>query len=138
MSANRAENEGVRLLDEFVCQAVRYPCVLAPKSAGSVASRGENEGIRISEEAVSACGPQPIDVPSKRIACFSESELRSLSTAQLFTLVQQLSSDMVPSQLALIREIVTQRLARCREEIALGSELIATCNERARRTGDDA
>lgn len=138
MAANGAENEGVRLLDEFVCNAVRFPCVLAPESTRVVASGGENEGMRISKEAESSCRPQAMEEPRNRYASVSESQLRSLSTAELLGLVRQVSSEMPPSKLALIQEIVHERLARCRDEIALGDELIATCKERAGQTGNEA
>lgn len=48
---NRAENEGLRLLDDFVCQADPAPGALQTECPAS----GKNEGIRVVEELVSGC-----------------------------------------------------------------------------------
>jgi hypothetical protein len=42
----RGENEGFRVLDDFVCEAIRNPAV--PQAPAS--QRGQNEGVRVLED----------------------------------------------------------------------------------------
>jgi hypothetical protein len=64
MAAQPERNEGFRLLDEFVCQAVPGPAAVASEGRGAVVGRGENAGMQIWEElalssAAKASPPEP-------------------------------------------------------------------------------
>jgi hypothetical protein len=57
MGTNSGRNEGVRLLDEFSCQAVPAP---GAEARAAPPGRGENAGLSVAEElAVDAGGPAP-------------------------------------------------------------------------------
>jgi hypothetical protein len=61
--SGRAENEGFRMLEEFVCQAIPGPGIPQAESRHG----GENEGVRIVEEFVvdMSCGASQGDKSSK-------------------------------------------------------------------------
>ena len=46
--SNRASNEGFRMLDDFVCEAIQVPGALNSEGMG----RGRNEGAKLVEEVV--------------------------------------------------------------------------------------
>jgi hypothetical protein len=48
LMANQGQNEGFRVLDDFMCEAINDPTI--PKSA--LFQQGQNEGIRVVEDFV--------------------------------------------------------------------------------------
>lgn len=57
MTSHSSQNEGFRLLDELVCQAIPGPAFRDLQTGKSVESRGENEGIRVCEQPCSDVPP---------------------------------------------------------------------------------
>jgi hypothetical protein len=50
MTTHPGGNEGFRLLEELVCQAIPDTSAVAPRGVGVAAGRGENEGMQVREE----------------------------------------------------------------------------------------
>jgi hypothetical protein len=66
MNARFGRNEGFRILDEFVCQAIPDPAALPTGGAGPVSSQGVNEGMLVLEELTFDAtrqlpAPEPVD-----------------------------------------------------------------------------
>src|SRR5689334_10731978 len=92
-------NEGIRVLDDFVSEAV-------PAPGGSQAvrgGRGTTPGMRVVPEGVSR-PPQP-PVSAARVA-----ELRGLSTRQLLALVRRSAAALDDRELLVIHDIAAERL----------------------------
>lgn len=52
MSKQPARNEPIRLLDDFVCQAIPNTVAFAGSEPGTVAGQGKNAGMHVSQELV--------------------------------------------------------------------------------------
>ncbi len=50
MNTNSGKNEGVRMLDEIICQAIPDPSVLAAIEKSQTATQGKDENELLSEE----------------------------------------------------------------------------------------
>lgn len=100
MAAKPGSNEGVRVLKDFVCDAIQEPEEGVTERAG----RGANAGIAVSDPAVCDC-PFPLRPP--RVA-----ELRSLSSAQLKALLTMSGSTLSRGELWVIHQIALERAAR--------------------------
>ena len=97
MAVRPGSNEGVRVLRDFVCDAIQEPEEGVTRPAG----RGANAGIAVSEPAVCDC-PFPVSTPRA-------AELRSLNNAQLAALVRLSASTLSRGELWVIHEIALER-----------------------------
>ena len=93
MIVSTGKNGEIRVLDEFVCTAIRHnvPKALSP-------GRGENAGFRMAPT-------------SESPFCPSNDELRLLSTPQLCSLVKMKGSHLSRETLQLINDIAIERLS---------------------------
>ena len=51
MANHRGRNEGIRVLEDFVCRAVPEPGLVAPDTQASQLGRGVNPGVQFLDEA---------------------------------------------------------------------------------------
>jgi hypothetical protein len=124
MSAPTGRNEGVSGVTEFVCDAILAPGIAADASPG----RGVNEGVRGVTEFVMDASSGPL--PEGR-----ESELRSMSTADLLTLVRSCGREVSAEELRFIHGLAIERLTRetvplCREAEKLSREAMQAAVKR--------
>jgi hypothetical protein len=98
--AERAVNEGFRMLDDFVCEAIHDPAV--PRAAD--AHQGQNEGMRVVEELV-------FDVPAgkSKQEAIDDSEMRRIAE-KLATLIAS-QSDPAGAMARFQQELQTQIIA---------------------------
>lgn len=97
--AGPGNNEGFRVLEEFVCEATPAPQVPLNAPAG----RGVNEGAHVTSELVARGSESPL-------AQERQAELQRLSTPALLTLVQLDRSKLTPQELYFIHDIAVERL----------------------------
>ena len=100
-------NEGFRVLEEFICAAKPGPGIPATPSPG----RGANAGMRLIAEFVAPASHSPMPEEWK-------AELRQLDNSQLLALVQCGRSALTPEELRFIHEIAIQRLTQSADPFA--------------------
>jgi hypothetical protein len=101
MAPKPGENEGFRVLEDFVCDAIPGPGI----STDGPCARGENEGVDVQWELVVNASPDPLTQDRK-------AELRRLNTTELHALVQKSWSELSPAELGFIHEIALEGLAQ--------------------------
>ena len=106
-------NEGVRVLDELVCEAVSTSGSAPP----GYRERGADPGLESATESISRPSQGP-PVPAERVA-----ELRRLSTTQLLALVRLHAPDLSSQELLVIHGIAAERLGDDRPPPAGAVEL---------------
>jgi hypothetical protein len=104
MAPKPAENEGFRVLEEFVCDAIPGPGI----SKDGPFARGENEGVDVQWELVVNASHEPLAEDRK-------AHLRQLNTADLHALVSKGWAELKPMELAFIHELALERLAPKKE-----------------------
>ena len=57
MPDQRGHNQGIRVLEEYVCQAIADPSQARPETEPGSAGRGANHGVRLLPEVVLVPGP---------------------------------------------------------------------------------
>jgi hypothetical protein len=107
---NRDLNEGVRVLDELVCEAILDPSISLPGKT----ARGINAGMAVESE--TSIGIERASIVRDRHAA-----LQALSSVQLLDLVRQTGSDLSGEELLLIHDIAAERLAKGRDAFNEGS-----------------
>src|SRR5690242_21875626 len=98
MAARPGDNEGFRVLDDFVCEAISGP---AGSGAGSM-GRGANAGMHVVSELAAGASHAPL-------AEGREAELRKLSSSQLLALVQLSGPALSPEELRFIHDLAIER-----------------------------
>jgi hypothetical protein len=69
MTDRRGNNEGLRLLEEFVCQAIPNPSLQGSGVEPSIIRRGTNQGIQSLQEVVLEAGsPQALDAAQRNLS----------------------------------------------------------------------
>jgi hypothetical protein len=101
MADRPAENEGFRILEDFICGAIPAPGI---PTEGPY-SIGENEGMNVQWELVVDASPRPLTEERK-------TELQKLTAAELLALVRQNRPGLTPAELAFIHEIALEKLTR--------------------------
>jgi hypothetical protein len=101
MAAQPEGNEGFRLLEEFVCEAIPGPEV--PAAAGP--GRGINAGVQVVVEVV-ARAPQP-PLSEARAA-----ELRALGNLKLLALIRSSGRTLSAEELRFIHDLAIQRFGQ--------------------------
>jgi hypothetical protein len=107
---NRDINEGVRVLDELVCEAILDPSISLP----GMTARGVNTGMAVELE--TSIGDLSVAIVRDRLKA-----LQALSSVQLLDLVRQTGSDLSGEELLLIHDIAAERLAKGRDAFNEGS-----------------
>ncbi len=100
MESRPGVNEGMRILEDFVCDAVPAPNLVVGGSPGA----GRNMGIDLVAELVTSNPPVPLD-EERRI------QLRALSHADLLALVRQHNVELSPEELLFIHDLAIESLA---------------------------
>lgn len=103
MDANTGTNEGIRVLEDFACNAI------PGSEAGAADSPGQGTNAGIAESNSAGC-----DSPF-RIGALRAAELRSLSNAELVDILTRSSSTLSPGELWVIHEIGVERLAEAKD-----------------------
>jgi hypothetical protein len=101
MAAQPGENEGFRLLDDFVCEATPAAGVPVAVSPG----RGLNAGARMIAEVL--VGDSRDSPSAERVA-----QLRALSNQQLLAFVRSSGAKLNPNELRAIHDIAIERLTQ--------------------------
>ena len=91
------QNEGIRVLEEFACEAIPHSAPAAP-SAG----RGVNPGMEVVTELVVRASQPPLT--KERIE-----ELRAMSSAELLALLRSCGSGLSSQELLVIHDIAAER-----------------------------
>jgi hypothetical protein len=99
--ANPGANEGIRVLDDFTCDAI--PAAGLPRIA--TPGKGVNSAMRVLAEFAVSNGRTPLT--TERTA-----ELRALSNDELLTLVRSNASELSAEDLRVIHDIAIERLTR--------------------------
>jgi hypothetical protein len=107
---NRDINEGVRVLDELVCEAILDPSISLPEKT----ARGVNTGMAVEME--TSIGDDRVAIVPDRFGA-----LQTLSSVQLLDLVRQTGSDLSGEELLLIHDIAAERLSKGKDAFNEGS-----------------
>jgi len=108
MAAKTGNNEGLRVLEDFGCEAVPGSEVSAADSAG----RGINAGIAVSE-------PPACDSPARLTE-----ELRSMSDGQLHALLKMSGPELNRELARAIRQIVLERRELLRDTLVTLNRIV--------------
>ena len=101
MAAQPGGNEGFRVLDDFVCDAIAGP---EGPGAGSL-GRGASAGIHVVSEFMVSASAQPLAEGRK-------TELRKLSSSELLAIVQLTGPQLTPEELRFIHDLAIERLTQ--------------------------
>ena len=58
MANQRGRNEGIRVLEDFVCRAITEPSLIAPDTQASQLGRAVNPGVQLHEDAPTELTPR--------------------------------------------------------------------------------
>src|ERR1051325_9025096 len=122
--AGQGNNEGFRILDEFVCTAILGTTMPPSGSAG----RGINDGISVTGK-LDFASPYRRPVDQTRIAA-----LRAMSNAELLALIRASGADMSGQELLTIHDIAAERLStgsQAAEAIEVSREAMRTAVKRS-------
>jgi hypothetical protein len=103
-----AQKEELRILDEFVCEAIRSPNL--PAACG----HGENDGINVIQELIF----QPLPVEKR--------ELEKKSSPELLDLIQKDDSKLTVEEVKTIIQIALERIGRNGDPSFAGSKQLLT------------
>jgi hypothetical protein len=106
MATEPVFNEGIHVLEDFVCEATPVPGVNSATSPGS----GINAGIIVSDDDLSGSRPH-----------LSAKELRELSNSQLCNLLEMSGPNLSPEDLRMIHDIAIERLLQNEPAVSEGA-----------------
>src|SRR5947209_6226861 len=101
MADARGENEGFRILDDFVCDAIPGPGIALEGPFG----RGENEGMHFLWELDFNASQPPLAEERK-------AEFHKLGSSDLHALVRNTWSELTPAELEFLHELALERMAQ--------------------------
>jgi hypothetical protein len=116
MATPSGDNEGVRVLDEFVCQANSLFQTSQPGGLGA----GANAGIRVIAELAE-------DTSRPTMTDQRKADLRRLSTSDLLALVQGGGVKLTPADLRFIHDLAIERLVKCDDDGSKGADELSRC-----------
>ncbi len=111
MAAQAGENEGIRVLDDFVCEATPAAGVPVAVSSG----RGINAGARMISEVL--VGDSRDSTSPERVA-----QLRALNNQQLLAFVRSSGANLNPDELRVIHDIAIERLTQNHSNCSEGAD----------------
>ena len=111
MAAQSGSDEGIRVLDDFVCEAKPGPDMAPVGSSG----RGANAGMYVASSFVVRA-----EVPS--LTQERQAALRNLSNSELLALVQGDGSELGSEELHFIHDLALERLAHGDNSCSQGAE----------------
>ena len=65
MNSHSNQNEGIRILEEFVCQAIPDPSGLPANGSNPISTHSQNEGILVGQELVANAVAEADYAPAK-------------------------------------------------------------------------
>jgi hypothetical protein len=108
--AASGRNEGVRVLEDFVCKAIPCSGTVLPPSPG----RGINKGMSVvAELSVRASQSSSQSLTNERLA-----EFRALSNGQLLEIVRSKNASLSSQELLAIHDIAVERLTKGSDAIS--------------------
>jgi hypothetical protein len=103
------QNEGIRVLEEFACEAIPRSGPTAPTSG-----RGTNPGMEVVTELVVRASQPPLT--KERIE-----ELRAMSSAQLLALLRSSGPGLSSQELLAIHDIAAERWTKRDDPVSEGA-----------------
>jgi hypothetical protein len=114
MSSPSGKNEGCRVLEDFVCEALPGPGI----PVGIPLGRGAKVSVQMLSEFAVNVAQLPLTDERK-------AELRKLTTAQLLVLVQSNGAKLSPEELRFLHDLSLERLTTNAECVAQGADLLS-------------
>ena len=110
MPAEFGRNERIRVLDDFVCEAIPGPLISTAESCGM----GMNAGVHVPL-------PLAIAIPSESSGQPATVEWRKWSTEQLHSFLLESADRLSPDELELVHDIAADRLGQSNDPFNAGA-----------------
>jgi hypothetical protein len=113
MAAQIGGNEGIRVLEDFICVATA-----AEAAQGATHANGANLGMRVISETIGRASHLPLT--ADRIE-----EFQRLPTCELLAFVQLKGDELTPDELSCIHDIAIDRFAKDDDALSKGSDKLS-------------